>query len=566
MKIQRTPLLLALAAALVAVPACKFIAGQLVAFVDRYENGTPKREGTLVNGLQSGDWVYYYEDGRRRAKGRYEDDHQVGPWTYWYEGGTVEWQGRFDEDGLRSGAWKFYYPSEALRAQGSFADDFEEGYWRFFSQGGALEREGSFDAGKLSGVWTYFNGDGSRKAQGVCHRGQRIGPWTLWDEGGSASIKEYPIPTGLQIVREQWPDETLKRVGVLDNGDAVGRWVSYHESGALRFACSFRDGKPAGLFEARREDGSVLALGRLDGNELAEGCLAFVNGEERAMVPGPMPQRPPASGEWSRADIVETMPAEAVVATWLQEARIPVEPEALVAAAPSELPAAAPALVAEVESAPTRLPAAVQPSWTVLQQQELDDYVMNYLEGPSKKRMSRRSYGPAGSRGGASGPGRRESLENRPLPIKRFEAVDGTVVNVDDLKGKKRILLVVLRGFVGEVCVYCVAQTEALAQCKDDFDALGIEVLVVYPGPEENQEAFQQAYEQTFGRGAPPYKVFYDQDLELVTKLGIAGDLAYPSTFIIDKQGMVEYAFVGAHRADRPAAKKLLELIRGMKQ
>jgi hypothetical protein len=28
----------------------------------------------------------------------------------------------------------------------------------------------------------------------------------------------------------------------------------------------------------------------------------------------------------------------------------------------------------------------------------------------------------------------------------------------------------------------------------------------------------------------------------------------------------VQYAFVGEHRADRPAAKKLIELIEGMKQ
>lgn len=548
---------------------CKFIAGQLIAFVDRYDNGVPKREGTLADGVQSGEWVYYYENGQRRAAGRYEDDHQVGPWTYYYEGGNVEWTGGFDENGKRTGAWTFYYPNGVVRAEGSFAADFEEGAWRFYSDEGQPQREGSFDAGMLSGPWTYYDAAGAPKAQGVCHRGQRVGAWTLWKDG-EAVAQQYPLRGGLQVVREQWGDGAIRRVGLLQNGEPVGRWNSYHRSGELRFGCSFRGGQPAGLFEARREDGSLLAVGCLNGSEFAEGCVANPGNGPRPITAGPMPQRPPATDEWSAADIVATQPVETVVATWLQEARVPVEQELLAAAPAAELAPASAEVVAEVEAeveaAPERIAAPQQPSWTVLQQKELDDYVLNYLEGPSRRRMSARSYGPSSSRGRTSGPGRRESLEGKPIPERVFEAADGTTLDLDDLVGKKRVLLVILRGYVGEVCVYCVAQTEALAQCKDDFEALDLEVVVVYPGAEGNEIAFKKAYEQTFGRGGPPYKVYFDSDFELVNKLGIAGDLAFPTTLITDKQGIVEYAFVGAHRADRPAAKKLLDLIEEMKK
>lgn len=147
-----------------------------------------------------------------------------------------------------------------------------------------------------------------------------------------------------------------------------------------------------------------------------------------------------------------------------------------------------------------------------------------------------------------------------------FQGVDGAALDITQYRGKKSVLVVVLRGFVGEVCVYCVAQTEALAQCRERLDSLGIEVVVLYPGARENEESFEKAYAMTFGKGAPPYRVFYDPDLEFVKKLGIVGDLAFPSTFIVDKQGIVQYAFVGEHRADRPAAKRLIELIEGMKQ
>ena len=129
-----------------------------------------------------------------------------------------------------------------------------------------------------------------------------------------------------------------------------------------------------------------------------------------------------------------------------------------------------------------------------------------------------------------------------------------------------RVLVVVLRGFSGQVCVYCVAQTEALAQCYESFQALNLECLVIYPGPEGDEKAFLQAYSETFDKGAPPYRVFYDPDLGLVKKLGIeGGDLAYPTTILIDEEGIVRYAYTGQHRADRPAAKKLIEFIKNLK-
>ena len=87
---------------------------------------------------------------------------------------------------------------------------------------------------------------------------------------------------------------------------------------------------------------------------------------------------------------------------------------------------------------------------------------------------------------------------------------------------------------------------------------------MIYPGARENEESFRKLYELEFGEGPPPYRVFYDPDLELVTKLGIEGDLASPTTLIIDKQGIVNYAYVGEHRADRPATNRLIELIEGM--
>ena len=89
-------------------------------------------------------------------------------------------------------------------------------------------------------------------------------------------------------------------------------------------------------------------------------------------------------------------------------------------------------------------------------------------------------------------------------------------------------------------------------------------MLVVYPGPKENEASFEQVYRSTFNEGGPPYRVFYDAQLELVKQLGIDGDLASPSTVIVGEDGLIKFFYKGEHKADRPAAKKLLQVIEGM--
>ena len=60
------------------------------------------------------------------------------------------------------------------------------------------------------------------------------------------------------------------------------------------------------------------------------------------------------------------------------------------------------------------------------------------------------------------------------------------------------------------------------------------------------------------GNKKVPFALLLDQDLKAVELLGIRGDLAKPSTYILDKQGNAVFAFVGESTADRPSVKALL--------
>ena len=566
---KMTPRILAVWLAIgVSAAGCKALFHQIVAYRDAWASGIAKREGALENGIQTGDWTFNYESGKRRAMGRYENDHQVGPWTYYYETGVVEWSGAFNSKGKRIGEWNFNHPDETLRARGTYLDDFEDGEWEFFYPDGTLERTGQFDDGKLSGPWTYFHPGGKVKAAGICYRGQRVGAWRVADASGQERIQDVGTKPDIEIVQEKHPNGTVRCTGVTKSGVRVGRWTSWHENGKPRFCCSFKDGRATGVFEARNASGGIIAQGVLVGGAFAEGTIAVQNGQNRAIAPG---QVPPAAATslWAMAEALAAMQPEAVVGVLIAEANAKIEAANVLArreaATPTPTPASA-TVLAQIEQQPERVPAAPQPDLTFTQREEMKDYVKNYLEGTSKSRPSRKKYGPSAPDTRSKGPGERAELKGKPLPFQSLRCVDGTIVDLAQFRGKQDLLVVVLRGFSGEVCPYCIAQTKALAQSKVRLDELKVEVLVIYPGPKENEGAFTKAYAATFEGEVPPYRIFYDPDLEIVEKLGISGELAFPTTLIVGKDGLVTYAYVGEHVADRPAAIDLLKKIEGMKK
>ena len=84
-------------------------------------------------------------------------------------------------------------------------------------------------------------------------------------------------------------------------------------------------------------------------------------------------------------------------------------------------------------------------------------------------------------------------------------------------------------------------------------------VLVVFPGPSERVAEFiDQARTQAAGVADAPFPVLLDRDCTACDALGIRGDLAKPSVYVLDKRGNVVYAYVGETLTDRPSVKVLL--------
>lgn len=140
----------------------------------------------------------------------------------------------------------------------------------------------------------------------------------------------------------------------------------------------------------------------------------------------------------------------------------------------------------------------------------------------------------------------------------KFVDKDGKPIDLTQYRDKKNVLLVVMRGFAGMICPNCTAQTSRLIKNHEEFRKRDAEVLVVYPGPTEKVSDFVAASRTLADNDAVQFQLLLDADFTVTDKLGIRGDLAKPSTYILDKKGKVRFAYVGSSTSDRPSIKAML--------
>jgi peroxiredoxin len=147
------------------------------------------------------------------------------------------------------------------------------------------------------------------------------------------------------------------------------------------------------------------------------------------------------------------------------------------------------------------------------------------------------------------------------LPLE-FRDRDGKVVKLGDYHGRKNVALIFMRGITkvpGGVCPTCSAQTSRLIANYDEFVKRDTEILVVFPGPKEHAQQYVQHIRSGTSAADMPFPVLIDEDFKALDRLGIRDDAAKPSTFLLDKQGQVRFAYVGETSTDRPSLKALYQ-------
>ena len=146
-------------------------------------------------------------------------------------------------------------------------------------------------------------------------------------------------------------------------------------------------------------------------------------------------------------------------------------------------------------------------------------------------------------------------------PHFELKTLEDKSVSLDALVEKAPVVLLVLRGWPGYQCPLCTQQVHRFVEEAAEFRRRGATVVMVYPGPADQLRA--HAGEFLADKSWPADFVFLiDPDYTLTTAYGLRWDAehetAYPSTFVIARQGKVVFAKISRTHGDRTTPAEVL--------
>jgi peroxiredoxin len=145
-----------------------------------------------------------------------------------------------------------------------------------------------------------------------------------------------------------------------------------------------------------------------------------------------------------------------------------------------------------------------------------------------------------------------------------LSAIGGEAVKLTDLVKRGPVVLVVLRGWPGYQCPICNTQVGRFLGSQQQFKAADASVVFVYPGPADGLKGYAEEF--TRGRTFPDnFHFVIDPDYEFTNKYRLRWDAksetAYPSTFVIEKQGVIRFAKISKTHGGRASAEEVVKAL-----
>ena len=153
-------------------------------------------------------------------------------------------------------------------------------------------------------------------------------------------------------------------------------------------------------------------------------------------------------------------------------------------------------------------------------------------------------------------------------PDLSLDTLDGKTVQLAELLKKGPVVVIELRGWVGYQCPICNRQVNNFISHSKEILAKASQVIFVYPGPSDGLKA--HAEEFISGKGMPDgYSFVTDPDMKFVESWGLrwlkTGETAHPSTFVIDKEGIVRFAKISNTHGGRAASEDIIKSLDELK-
>lgn len=116
----------------------------------------------------------------------------------------------------------------------------------------------------------------------------------------------------------------------------------------------------------------------------------------------------------------------------------------------------------------------------------------------------------------------------------------GKAVTMSSEQHGQGLILVLLRGYPGYQCPFCVRQVHDFVKHASDFAANNTRVLLVYPGPPANLDQHAKEFLEKQADLPANIVLVTDPDYKVTNLYGLRwnepNETAYPSTFVLDKK------------------------------
>ena|SRR5712664_1488857 len=146
-----------------------------------------------------------------------------------------------------------------------------------------------------------------------------------------------------------------------------------------------------------------------------------------------------------------------------------------------------------------------------------------------------------------------------------LQTLNDQTITLSTLTSNGPVVLLVLRGWPGYQCPLCTAQVRDYISSGSAFEKAGALIIMVYPGPADNLKAHATEFinnknwpKEFLFVTDPDYKMLNSYDL----KWNAPGETSYPSTFILDRKGIVRFAKISHTHGDRTKAADVLAKIK----
>jgi thioredoxin-dependent peroxiredoxin len=139
----------------------------------------------------------------------------------------------------------------------------------------------------------------------------------------------------------------------------------------------------------------------------------------------------------------------------------------------------------------------------------------------------------------------------------------GKAITLSTEQRGHNLVLVILRGFPGYQCPYCVKQVHDFADHALDFKANNTRLLLVYPGPHADLDQHAKEFLEKQAELPANVVLVTDPDYKVTNLYGLRWDAphetAYPSTFVLDRNGTVVFEKISHSHGDRLSAQDALD-------